>query len=492
MDETLRDVETAGVVGVVGAAAGVKPGTILTVAGNGERAPEKDNGTADGEGGKATAARLQRLAQVTTDQAGNVFLCVGNRVRKISPDGTITTVAGTGHPGLGLPGGGEAIKYDLGLPLGVAVDRAGNLFITERNSSCVSKVVPAGYIVPVAGTSYPRGEEKGKAHGDGGKAVKARLQFPHDAAVDSDGNLFIIDSLRIRKVSTDGTITTVAGDGTQISGKDGDKAAESGIPLLGGLAVDRDGNVHFSEAGTDRVRKVTRGVLTTVAGSGQEGFAGDGGKATEAKLNQPHALAFDQHGNLYIADYANRRVRKVTPDGTITTIAGNGTKGARGDGSEATAAELNAISGLTVDPAGNLLIADAGEHRVRMVVGAAQPPRTTRTVKTISGYGHLDNQHAEARQPFGQELQVEARDKDGDLVPHAHIRFQADAASGSKFTTASGPSTSAETETNTDGVATAPKLIAGSTPGRVTITVTAPTSKGHAPATYTAHVDPAT
>ncbi|MEU1779172.1 hypothetical protein ABZ545_06735 [Streptomyces abikoensis] len=491
MDELLRDEEATAGSGEAGVEAGVKPGTILTVAGTGEKRTEK-GGKADGDGGKATAAPLQFPEGLAADRVGNWFFCDGQRVRRVGPDGTITTVAGNGHDGRGAPSGQKATQFALFRPTAVAVAQSGDLYIAELVFPRVDKVIADGTIWLVAGDGEDREEGPGKAHGDGGKAVNARLSSPRSLAVDQAGNLFLQDGLRVRKVDPGGTIATVAGNGTRTPSKDGGKATESGFEGVGGIAVDPEGNLYIAEPNGARVRKVDiNGVITTVAGAGEPGFGGDGGKATDARLDHPYGLALDRFGNLYIEDFNNHRIRKVTPDGTISTMAGNGSEGGKGDGGPATEAQLNNVRGMGFDPAGNLLLVDQPENRVRVVAGAAAPPPPkSRPVKTISGFSRLDNQHARPGEPFGQPLQVEARDNNGKLVPKAQIRFEiVRNATGSSFKTKPKPGPTADVQTDDDGLATAPELLAGHTPGKFTVKVTAPGSKGHAPSTYTAHVD---
>jgi sugar lactone lactonase YvrE len=208
--------------------------------------------------------------------------------------------------------------------------------------------------------------------GDGGPATSAGLSYPGGVAVDAAGNLYIADTSnhRVRKVSTSGTITTVAGNGTfGFSGDDG-PATNATLSYPTEVAVDAVGNLYIADTGNLRVRKVSAsGTITTVAGNGIYGFSGDGGPATNASLVIPRGVAVDAVGNLYIADYGNSRVRKVSSWGTITTVAGNGSPGFSGDGGPATSAALGYPRGVAVDAAGNLYIADTDNNRVRKVSG---------------------------------------------------------------------------------------------------------------------------
>jgi sugar lactone lactonase YvrE len=360
------------------------PGTITTVAGTGA------NGFS-GDGGPATQARLSMPFIVVVDAAGNLFIADtgNNRVRKVSPAGMISTVAGTGTAGFSGDGG-LATQARLNFPIGLALDGAGSLFIVDSSNNRVRKVSPEGLITTVAGSG-----QQGFS-GDGGPATEARFDRPGDIVVDAAGNLFISDPYnhRVRKVSPDGLITTVAGSGP--TGADnGDSTGDGGLATearLNGpdqIALDRSGNLFIAEGGNVfsarrgyRVRKVSAaGIITTVAGSDARGFSGDGGPATQAHLDSVGGVAVDTAGNLFIADLENYRVRKVDLDGIITTIAGIGNQPYAGDGGLATATGLRGPLGLTVDAAGNLLITDSGSlhsdfgpnERVLKVFGVAAP-----------------------------------------------------------------------------------------------------------------------
>ena len=209
--------------------------------------------------------------------------------------------------------------------------------------------------------------------GDGGPATAAMLNTPYDLAFDASGNLYIGDlgKFRIRKVTSQGVITTVAGTGTRGFSGDGGPATAAQLGNISGLAVDASGNLYIGDLINYRIRKVTtQGVITTAAGSVSRGFSGDGGPATAARLEGPYGLAVDASGNLYIGDSGNFRIRKVTSQGVITTVAGSGTLGFSGDGGPATAARLNGPYGLAVDKSGNVYVADAGSNRIRELIPA--------------------------------------------------------------------------------------------------------------------------
>ncbi len=316
----------------------------------------------------ATTAGLNFPLAVAVDSQGNLFIADSrnNRIRKVSPAGIITTVAGNGVPGFSGDGG-PATAASLNYPYDVAVDPQGNLFIVDLNNNRIRKVSPAGIITTVAGNGVPGSII---VSGDGGPATAASIGYPYGVAVDSQGNLFIADSgNRIRKVSPAGIITTVAGsvNGTQGFSGDGGPATAATFYSPSGVAVDSQGNLFIADIGNNRIRKVSpAGIITTVAGRGGSGFSGDGGPATAARLNVPSGVAVDSQGNLFIADFSNSRIRKVSPAGIITTVAGNGARVFGGDGGPATAASFVAAIGVAVDSQGNLFIADYN-NRIRKI-----------------------------------------------------------------------------------------------------------------------------
>jgi uncharacterized protein (TIGR03437 family) len=333
-------------------------GIISTVAGNGQRG-------FSGDSGPATGARLGQPAGLAVDAAGNLYIAdYGNqRIRRVSPAGIISTVAGNGQQGYSGDGG-PATSASLQGPWGVAVDAAGNLYIADQFNDRIRRVSPSGIISTVAGNG-----QRGYS-GDGGPATSAALSYPAHVAVDAAGNLFIADqeNHRIRKVSAAGIISTVAGNGAYKFSGDGGPATAASLNGPRGVAVDAAGNMHIAGDGNQRIRRVTpAGGITTVAGNGSGGFSGDGGPATSASLSDPFGVAVDAAGNLYIADTSNYRVRKVSPSGIISTVAGNGVEGFSGDGGPATSASLSDPFGVAVDAAGDLYIAHPYHHRVRKV-----------------------------------------------------------------------------------------------------------------------------
>jgi sugar lactone lactonase YvrE len=323
-----------------------------------------------GDGTLATNASLKIPAATAVDSSGNLYIAdeYNARVRKVAlGTGIITSVAGTGVSDFSGDGG-PATAATLAGPEGLAIDSAGNLFIADSDNNCIRKVaVDTGIITTVAGTT-----EWGFG-GDGGPATAATLAYPQGLAIDSEGNLFIADSNNncIRKVAAQtGIITTVAGTGREGFGGDGRGATAALLATPSGVALDSAGNLFIADYGNDRIRKVAAGtgIITTVAGSDDWGFKGDGSPATAATLYYPSGVALDVAGNLFIADMNNRRIRKVAADsGIITTVAGTGEKGFGGDGGPATAAEFFGVVGVYVDSSGNLFIADSNNDRIRKV-----------------------------------------------------------------------------------------------------------------------------
>ena len=344
-------------------------GTLTFLAGNGIQ-------WFSGDGGPATSASLALPEGVAVDGAGNVYIAdeENHNVRKVSPGGTITTVAGTGIPtgfidGEGgdpaddLGDGGSATRASLSQPNGLAVDGVGNLYIADEENHRIRKVITSGIITTIAGTG-----QKGFA-GDAGLATNAQLEQPAGVAVDAAGNIYIADSVnqRIRKVGLDGIITTVAGTGMVAFGGDGGPAVDASLNFPEGVTVDGSGNLFIADTQNHRIRQVSLGgIITTVAGTGTASFAGDGGPATAAALNFPTTVAVDAAGALYIADFSNGRVRKVSA-GTISTLAGNGSFKYGGDGAAATSAFLDQPLGVAADSDGNFYIADTENHRIRKV-----------------------------------------------------------------------------------------------------------------------------
>jgi gliding motility-associated-like protein len=347
-------------------------GIISTIAGNGIAG-------FSGDGGTATSAELHGPARVAVDATNNIYIAdvTNNRIRKVNTAGIIKTIVGNGLTSP-IGDGGQATGAELNLPQAAIFDAAGNLFIADVGSSLIRKITTAGIITTIAGNGVCCGFS-----GDGGQATAAQLYNPVSIALDGTGNLYIADEYnqRIRKVTTAGIISTIAGNGTLGFSGDGGAAtaAEFNYPL--GMVFDGAGNLYIADSQNQRIRKVTTaGIISTIAGTGTGGYSGDGGAATAAEINWPWGLAIHPPGNLYMADNVNNRVRMINSSGIITTVAGNGTNNYSGDGAAATAAELNGPVGVVFDAANNLYIADNGNNRIRKII-------TTGIISTYAGNG---------------------------------------------------------------------------------------------------------
>ncbi|MGA3236246.1 MAG: hypothetical protein ABSG03_08085 [Bryobacteraceae bacterium] len=338
----------------------VTKGVITTVAGG---------GTPVGGNGPATGVQFGYPAAVALDSSGSLYIADQQGVIWKISNGAIAAVAGNGTQGFSGDGG-PATAAQLNNPSGVAVDAAGNLYISDTDNQRIRKVAN-GVITTLAGNGTAG------FSGDNGPATGAELNLPVGVAVDSSGNLYISDSYnnRVREVAN-GMIATIAGNGG--SGFSGYNGPATSVPLdsPSGIAVDSAGNLYISVGFYESaVLKVSNGVVSVVAGNGSTGFSGDNGPATSAELWEPGGVAVDSAGNVYICDGTNQRIRKVS-NGVITTIAGNGTEGFSGDNGPAFNAQLSGPAGVAVDSSGNVYIADGGNGRIRLLTPAGSPAIT--------------------------------------------------------------------------------------------------------------------
>ena len=332
-------------------------GLITTVAGTGVA------GFA-GDGGPGAKAMVAGPDAVLVGPGGEIYVgdTLNERVRRIDGNGRITTIVGHGHdyPGDGLP----ATEAHLVNPYTVRRGPDGAVYVADAGNNRVRRIAPDGVITTVAGT----GAEG--FSGDGGKATRAELDFPSGLDIAPDGTLYIADTdnHRIRTVSPNGTITTVAGVGRNGSSADGSRANQSELARPVAVELDDAGNLYIAEEAGNRVRRVgPDGILTTVAGTGEPGFSGDGGPATGAQLKGPISVHVASDGAVYISDYDNVRLRRVDRAGTITTVAGTGTEGFSGDGGPAVDARLTGPGDVATGPDGSIYIADESSHRVRRI-----------------------------------------------------------------------------------------------------------------------------
>ena len=324
---------------------------------------------------------VNKITVTAWDASGNAGSA--EVVLNYSPALAMVTIAGSSISGE-RGDGGPGTAAELFQPRGVAVDSKGNVYVADTQNRRVRRISPSGQITAFAGTGLIG------SGGDGGPAAEATLNFPNVVIVDRADNVYISDQFthRIRKVTPDGKISTIAGTGDGFGSFSGDGGLAKNAELNGqvGLAVDGNGNLFVADRLNHRIRRIdsSTGVITTVAGNGLVGDSGDGGPATQAFLNLPTGVAVDGAGNLYIADIGNQRIRKVSAaDGRISTIAGTGAAGFSGDGGPAASALISLAypATLTVDAAGELYFADRNNHRVRKInLGSGM-------ISTVAGIG---------------------------------------------------------------------------------------------------------
>ena len=345
-------------------------GNIVTVAGDGYV-------HSVGDGGPATAAQLYQPSALTLDSTGNLFIADSGteRVRQVTPDGVITTLAGTGVAAWGAADGSPSSNVALNTPMGVAMDSSGDVLLADTYNHRVLLVTPARAIRAVAGTGTSG------ASPEGTPPLLAQLRGPRAVCVDRSGNLYgtlyLVDTSnhRVLRLSPGGTLQTAAGNGSPGNAGDEGAARLAQLDTPSACATDSAGNLFIADTANHAIRKVNpAGVISTVAGAGIAGSSGDEGAATGARLASPHGVVADDMGDIFIADTGNHRIRQVTPDGVIHSIAGSGAPGFSGDGGPAAAALLNGPQGLFLDGAGDLYFADTGNNRIRRLVPDSVAP----------------------------------------------------------------------------------------------------------------------
>jgi len=344
------------------------------------------SGTEGSGNGTGTAAQFYYPSGVAVDSSDNVYVADGDnhRIRKITPGGVVSTLAGTGIRGHADGTGTEAQFY---FPTGVAVDSSGNVYVADSDNHRIRKITPAGVVSTFAGTG-----SAGHADGTG---TEAQFNYPTGVAVDSSGNVYVgdLDNHRIRKITPAGVVSTLAGSTEGFADGIGTEAQFQG-PF--GVAVDSSGNVYVTDANNHRIRKITpAGVVSTFAGTGTAGFAD--GTGNTAQFNTPPGVAVDSEGNVYVADSNNHRIRKITPAGVVSTFAGSGTEGfENGIGTEA---QFYFPPGVAVDSSGNVYVADFSNHCIRKIT----PAGVVSTLAGTGSEGHADGTATTVQfeDPFG-------------------------------------------------------------------------------------------
>lgn len=374
-----------------------------------------------GDGGPASQALINTPRDIATLPDGSIVIAdfANNRIRKITSDGRINTNAGNQQRGR-AGDGGPATSADLDRPRGVTALADGGYLIADTFNNQIRRVLPNGTIVLVAGDGIAG------SIGDGGPAKAAQLNLPSDTATLADGSILVADTDndRIRRIAPDGTITTVAGTSRGFAG-DGGSAVSAQLNQPRDVAFGTDGSILIADTGNNRVRRVAPGgIITTIAGDGQ-GLAGDGDPAVTAKLTAPFSVAALPNGGVLVADTGNSRVRRITPLGAIFTVAGT-TGGLAGDGGLAKGSKLNQPGAVSTAPGGGFLVADTSNARIRRVsdVGAVPAGVAARSFDIAPGFGSV------AVRPMGADSGLPLKEE--DLVP---VGSFVDATSGGTFVT---------------------------------------------------------
>ncbi|MBI2685386.1 MAG: hypothetical protein HYX27_03645 [Acidobacteria bacterium] len=345
-------------------------GIVTTIIGTGTRG-------FSGDGGPGRAATLTNCDGITSDAAGNIFITdtSNRRIRKLTPAGIITTIAGGSSDVVG-PSPIDPLRAAIGFPTTIAIDPQGSFTFADADNSRLLRLSPAG-ISQIAGNGkfkelLPRTPN-----------TLVTMTEPVGLAVAPDGAVYYTEYTghRIARIDKDGSVSRVTGTGVSSCCTDNGSALNGRVSFPAGVAVARDGSIIIADTNNDKIRRVSNGTITSLAGSFLgSGFSGDNGPAADALLSGPWGVVIDANGNIIFSDRYNNRIRRITPAGTITTIAGDGRGMFAGDGGQATAASLYSPTGLAINPAGELLIADYGNHRVRAI-------SATGIIRTIAGTG---------------------------------------------------------------------------------------------------------
>jgi sugar lactone lactonase YvrE len=339
-----------------------------------------DNGTLEtfgGDGGPAVDAKLYYPAgQVAIDSTGRVYIAdsYNHRIRRVNVDGTIETIAGNSSPAY-AGDGGAAINSSLNVPHGIAIDASDQIYLTDTLNKRIRRINTDGSIVAIAGGTLSSVSQSAPLQSD--------LNSPGSVAVGPDGRLYIADTEnhRIQRVNTDGTLVIIAGTGDAGYGGDGGLAINAQLNGPYSVAVDALGLVYIADQTNSRIRRINLvGTIDTVAGTGADGYNGDGQAANSATLSYPYGVAVGPQGLLYIADYYNNRIRRINADGTIATVAGTGARGYAGDGGPAIDAVIHLPHSIAFDASGQLYIADSFNSLVRRV-------KSDGTIETVAGDG---------------------------------------------------------------------------------------------------------
>ncbi len=330
-----------------------------------------------GDGGPATDASLNWPGGVATDATGKVYIADfwNARIRVVDPaTGIISTFAGNGSPARSGDGG-PASAAGINFPIWVTIDHHGNMYIAcdsltdpytmhyVNSGEYIRKIDTAGIITTIAGNGTIT------HNGDGIPATSEGFYYIRSIAADDSGNLYIGNiKSRLQKINKFGIINTVAGTGLWGFSGDGGPASAATVTDVHGIAFDHSGNIFFSDAGNNRIRKINHlGIINTIAGDTSFGYSGDGGPVTAAKINYPSAMAMDDSGNIFFSDLENYLIRKISHTGIITTVAGNRTHGFSGDGGPADSAQINMVYAIALDQYNNMYLADVGNEDIRMV-----------------------------------------------------------------------------------------------------------------------------